>query len=245
MVRFTVLGSGDAFGAGGRAFSAYLVEAPGATFLVDAGPTVLQGLKRAGCSPERIDFVLLSHLHGDHFGGLPFLFMQYVYEAPRTRPLTIYGPVGTERRVAATFSALFEHVSQKSLPFPLGYRELTPGSPIEVQGVRVVPVRVPHAPDMVCLGLRVEVAGRTIFYSGDTGWTEDLVTHARGADLFVCECTRFETPQFLHLSYPQIAARARDFGCRRLLLTHLGDEPLRHRGEISYECAEDGATIEL
>jgi len=87
MVRLTVLGSGDAFGAGGRGFSAYLVEAPGATFLVDCGPTVLQGLKRAGCPPERIDFVLLSHLHGDHFGGVPFLFMQYTYEAPRTRPL--------------------------------------------------------------------------------------------------------------------------------------------------------------
>src|SRR2546425_4881571 len=126
MVRLTVLGSGDAFGAGGRGFSAYLVDAPGATFLVDCGPTVLQGLKRAGCPPERIDFVLLSHLHGDHFGGLPFLFMQYAYEAPRTRPLTIHGPAGTERRVTASFSALFEHIAQKPLPFPLAYGELAP-----------------------------------------------------------------------------------------------------------------------
>src|SRR5882724_4786828 len=71
----TVLGSGDAFGSGGRLNSAYLVESPGATFMVDCGTTVLQGLKRSGVDPARIDFICLSHLHGDHFGGVPFLFM--------------------------------------------------------------------------------------------------------------------------------------------------------------------------
>src|SRR5262245_6222152 len=106
-VRVTVLGSGDAFGAGGRLHSAYLVEGPSATCLVDCGPTVLQGLKRAGIDPGRIDFVCLSHLHGDHFGGLPFLFMDFLYTSHRTRPLTIYGPPETERRVRRLYAALY------------------------------------------------------------------------------------------------------------------------------------------
>src|SRR2546426_4590548 len=106
VVRVTVLGSGDAFGSGGRLHSAYLVETPRHTFLLDCGPTILQALKRNGRDPAAVDFVLLSHLHGDHFGGLPFLFMEYRFEEPRSRPLAVYGPPGTERRVRSLFGAL-------------------------------------------------------------------------------------------------------------------------------------------
>ena len=89
MVRVTVLGSGDAFGSGGRLHSAYLVESTQRTFLLDCGPSVLQGMKRVARDPSKLDFVLLSHLHGDHFGGVPFLFMEYLYEQPRSRPLVV------------------------------------------------------------------------------------------------------------------------------------------------------------
>src|SRR5690242_19473252 len=98
VVKVTVLGCGDAFGAGGRLHSAYLVQTPESTFLVDCGPTILQALKRLRLDPGCIDFVVLSHLHGDHFAGLPFLFMEYRYEAPRTRPLAVYGPRDIARR---------------------------------------------------------------------------------------------------------------------------------------------------
>jgi len=106
VVRVTVLGSGDAFGSGGRLHSGYLVEAPGTAFLVDCGPSVLQAMKRIGKDPAALDFVLLSHLHGDHFGGVPFLFMEYRYLHDRTCPFAVYGPPGTERRVRMLFAAL-------------------------------------------------------------------------------------------------------------------------------------------
>src|SRR5436309_5505142 len=89
VVRVTVLGSGDAFGSGGRLHSAYLVETEGRTFLLDCGPSILQSLKRSGRDPGTVDFVLLSHLHGAHFGGVPFLFMEYRFEEPRSRPLAV------------------------------------------------------------------------------------------------------------------------------------------------------------
>ncbi len=246
MVRVVVLGSGDAFGSGGRAHSAYLVVAPSATFLLDCGPTVLQALKRDGYDPAAIDFVLLSHLHGDHFGGVPFLLMEYLYEHPRTRPLTVYGPPGTAPRLAALFEALYEHSARQQLPFPFDVIEVIPGTAFVTGDVTVLPFAVPHASEMVCLGYRVEVAGRSVLYSGDSGWTEEFVTRARGVDLFLCECSTFEPrmPDF-HLSYREIAQRARDFGCRRLVLTHLGSEPLGRLAEISFECARDGMTIDL
>jgi ribonuclease BN (tRNA processing enzyme) len=245
VVRVTVLGSGDAFGSGGRAHSAYLVESSTTTFLVDCGPTILQSLKRDGHDPARIDFILISHLHGDHFGGVPFLLMDYRYESRRTRPLAVYGPAGTDARVQRLFSALYEKPASEPPGYPLRYEALVPGVARTIDDVRVVPFAVPHVPELACMGFRLEVEGRTILYSGDAGWTEEFVAQARGVDLFLCECSTYETPLPIHLSYREIAARARDLGCRRLVLSHLGSEPLAHLGEISLECATDGMTIDL
>ena len=246
MVRVTVLGSSDAFGSGGRGHSAYLITSSSATFLLDCGPSVLQTLKRAGHDPGAVDFILLSHLHGDHFGGVPFLLMEYLYERPRTRPLAVYGPPGTERRLQALFAALYEHSAGQPLPFALDIVEVPPGAGFPVRGVQVLPFAVPHAAELVCLGFRVDVEGRSVVYSGDSGWTEEFVSQARGADLFLCECSTYEPrmPVF-HLSYQEIAARARDISCRRLVLTHLGSESLAHLDDITLECARDGMTIDL
>jgi len=245
MVRVTVLGSGDAFNAGGRANSAYLFDTSSTAFLVDCGPTTLQALRRSGYAPGRIDAVVISHLHGDHFGGLAFLLLDYIYETQRTRPLVVHGPPDTKRRVQALFAALYERIASSPLPFPLEFRELQEGQAFAVGDAQLLPVRVPHAAELTCFAFRITVAGRTVFYSGDTGWTEELVRHARGADLFLCECSRYDTPLEIHLAYPEIAARVRDFGCRRIVLTHLGNEPLNHRSDLTLECAEDGMTIEL
>ena len=71
------------------------------------------------------------------------------------------------------------------------------------------------------------------------------MAQSRGADLFLCECSTYETRLDIHISYPEIAARARDLGCRRLVLSHLGSEPLAHLGELTLECARDGMTLDL
>jgi ribonuclease BN (tRNA processing enzyme) len=245
VMRVTVLGSGDAFGAGGRMHSAYLTEAPGATFLLDCGPSILQAAKQLDWDMAKLDAVLLTHLHGDHFGGVPFLFMEYRYETPRTRPLAIYGPEGTERRVRALFAALYERTASEPLPFPVEYHELASGDVIRLGAAKVTAVQVHHVPELTAFGYRVEVEGRTLLYSGDTALTEDVIAHARGVDLFVCECSTFETRLDIHVSYPEIAARAQELGCRRLVLSHLGREPLRRLGELKLECARDGMTLDL
>jgi len=114
-----------------------------------------------------------------------------------------------------------------------------------VQGVRVLPFRVPHSSELACVAYRLEIAGRTILYSGDSAWTDDFITQSRGVDLFLCECSTYETRLDIHLSYDEIAGRASQLGCRRLVLSHLGSEPLRHLDSITLECARDGMTIEL
>jgi ribonuclease BN (tRNA processing enzyme) len=245
MVKVTILGCGDAFGAGGRLHSSYLVQTPQTTFLVDCGPTILQALKRLRIDPGRIDFVVVSHLHGDHFGGLPFLYMEYRYEAPRTRPLAVYGPSDTAARTQRLFEALYEKSALEPMNFPLTYEELTAGTARTVADVRIMPFAVPHVSELSCFGYRFEADGRALVYSGDSAWSDDFITHARGADLFLCECSTFEPSVPIHISYREIAAHAREIECRRIVLTHLGAEPLRRQREISLECARDGMTLEL
>lgn len=244
-MQVTVLGSGDAFGAGGRFHSAYVTEVSGATFLLDCGPSILQAAKQAGWDVGALDAVLLSHLHGDHFGGLPFLFMEYLYESPRSRPFVIYGPQDTERRVKALFTALYEKTAAEPMPFPVEYRELRAGETIHLGEAHVTAIPVHHVPELTSFGYLVEARGRKVLYSGDTAWTDELMAHADGVDLFICECSTYETRLDIHVSYPEIAARAHELGCRRVLLTHLGSEPLRRLADITLECARDGMRVSL
>jgi len=202
-------------------------------------------MKRDGHSPEALDGVLLSHLHGDHFAGLPFFFLTYIFDAPRQRPFTIVGPTGTEARVVDLYRAMYRDLSSRPTAFELRYIEVTPGVRTAVGPVDVLPFAVPHSQTEISLGYRLTVDGKTILYSGDSGWTESLVTHSRGTDLFICECCFYETRVDFHLDYPRIAENRARFGCRRLVLTHVGREVHAHRDEITEEIGHDGLVVEL
>ncbi len=244
-MRVTFLGAGDAFGSGGQHHSGYLVEAEGRAFLLDCGPPTLIGLKKIGFDTQRIDFVAISHLHGDHFGGLTFLFLEYQYESPRNRPFLIAGPPGTQERVFALYSSMYQDLAEQALPFPLSFQELLPNQPQTVAGIEIFPFRVPHQKKGISLALRVQAGGKTLLYSGDTGWTEDLVRYSQGVDLFICECCFFETQVDFHLNYPLIAQHRDRMGCRRLILSHLGREVLARAKEITLEMAYDGLVVEV
>jgi ribonuclease BN (tRNA processing enzyme) len=94
-------------------------------------------------------------------------------------------------------------------------------------------------------GLRVRVDGKLIAYSGDARWTDELVTVAKGADLFICESTSFSTSDPAHLSYTELVANRAKLDCRRIILTHLGQEALAHTAEMELEPAQDGMLVTL
>ncbi|MEA2624054.1 MAG: hypothetical protein QOD06_99 [Candidatus Binatota bacterium] len=244
-MKVTVLGAGDAFASGGRRQSSYLVQAPSATFLMDAGPTVLAALKDAGVPSTDVDFVLLSHLHGDHFGGLPFMIIEYLYERPRDRELVIAGPTGTEERVRDLYRTMYLETSKKPLTYPLRFVTLEADHPVQFGAVTVEPFAVPHQEREVSLGLKVQVDGKAILYSGDSGWTEEFVARAKGVDLFLCECCYWETDVSFHINYPLLERNRERLAARRLVLSHLGREVLEKIDRVKVECAHDGMVIEL
>ncbi|MDX2166395.1 MAG: MBL fold metallo-hydrolase [Deltaproteobacteria bacterium] len=242
-VRF--LGTGDAFNARARCHASYLIQAPSATVMLDCGPSALLAMRRDGVSIEAIDAICLSHLHGDHFAGLPFFLLSWIFDEPRSRPLTITGPPGTAARVPELFRAMYRDISARPLPFPIDYVELNGDGRTPIKDIDLVSFPVPHQPVEVSLGYRLSTAGKTVLYSGDTGWTEALVTQSRDTDLFICECCFFDTRVDFHLDYPRIAAQRARFGCKRLVLSHLGREVHARRDEVTEELASDGLTITL
>ena len=98
-VRF--VGTGDSFGSGGRFQTCILVDGPHSRVAIDFGTSSLIALAQQGIEHSSIDAILLTHLHGDHCGGVPFLLIDAMLGAKRTRALTIAGPHDLEGRLGA------------------------------------------------------------------------------------------------------------------------------------------------
>jgi ribonuclease BN (tRNA processing enzyme) len=211
--------------------------------LIDCGATSLVAMKRAGIDPASVGTVLLSHLHGDHFGGLPFLVLDGQF-ARRETPLTVAGPPGTRDRLTAAMDVLFPGSSTVARRFRTDVVELVPGLPTAIGALTVTGFPVEHASGAPSYALRVERAGRTVAYSGDTEWCDGLVDAARNADLFVCEAYTFERRIRYHLDHATLARHLDQIRARRVILTHLGPEMLARRDEAVAECASDGLVVE-
>ena len=236
----TVLGAGDAFASGGRLQAGYVIEVDGAHILMEAGPTLLPALKRARINPADLDLILISHLHGDHFAGLPFLMLQYMWESPRKRMLTIAGPRHLEQRTRALFHNMYPGMNTHPLMRKVRFVELDVGRTARVGPAHVATIRTPHTKPDVSLALRMTFAGKSLAFSGDSGWTEELVRISAGADLFLCECTYFDSDHLeFHLNYPTIERNRGRFTAERMVLTHLGREVLERRGDVGMEMADD------
>lgn len=242
----TVLGSGDAFASGGRAQAGYLLDYGGKRVLLDAGPGILSELKKNRIAPDSIDAVIISHLHGDHFAGLPFLFLEYLYESPRKRPLVIAGPPNLEERSWKLMRTMYANFHLQSIQSKIKWVVLRPGRTVRIAGARLSTIRSPHTKPDLSLSAKIVFDGRTLVFSGDSGWNEELVSFSKDADLMLCECTYFESSQLrMHINYPELKANLARLKVGRVVLTHLGREVLNHESEIEVEMGFDGMKIEL
>jgi ribonuclease BN (tRNA processing enzyme) len=243
-VKLTVIGSGDAFNSGGALHSCNLLEHAGGTLMLECGPGVLAGMKRLGLSTEAPDAVLISHLHGDHFGGVPFLFLEYLFENPRSRPLTIVGPPTVLDRSFALYAALYRELQSYELPFEIRVVEMHPGSKTTIAGFDVEAFRVTHNAEPFSLGYRIVSPEATMLFSGDSAWNEEFVARSRDTDLFLCECCTMEPGLPMHTSYAELLQQRDRLGCKRLLLTHLGGD-VRAAEDFRFERVEDGMVFEF
>lgn len=239
------MGSGDAFGSGGRFQTCIRLQDQALTVLVDCGASSLTAMKAQQLDPGEIDAVVISHLHGDHFGGLPFLVLDGQFTR-RTKPLTVFGPAGTAERLVAAMEAFYPGSTVVQRRFVLEVIELDgAGSALTLGPLTVRSWQVDHASGAPALTIQARLAGATFGYSGDTAWTDTLVESARGTGVFACEAYTYDKPVPYHLDYATLRRHSSELATDRLILTHMGPTMLARLHEIEYDTASDGLVIDL
>jgi ribonuclease BN (tRNA processing enzyme) len=249
-MKLTIVGCGDAFGSGGRYNTCFMLETAKATLLVDCGASTMTALNAQKIDTNRIDAVVLSHLHGDHFGGLPFLLLHAQFLAKREKPLTIAGPPGTRERVDTLLEACFPK-SKTGIKWRFAWQvqEIAVGVATDVLGHSVTSTEVVHQSGSPSTALRIADGERTFAYSGDTEWTDALTGVARDADLFICECYAYAGSKMTgHMSWEILKPMLGDLRAKRIMLTHMNDTMLAQVGEARAAgvlVAEDGLVLEV
>jgi ribonuclease BN (tRNA processing enzyme) len=247
-MRLTIVGSGDAFGSGGRFNTCFLLETAKGTLLVDCGASSLVALKAHGLDPNRIDTIVLSHLHGDHFGALPFLLLDAQFLARRERPLLIAGPPGTRARLDQLLEVFFPRSTTNKWRFSWKVMEIEVGRPTDVLGHSVTTTEVLHYSGAPSTAIALFDGDKRFAYSGDTEWVEALVSVADGADLFVIECFAYSGELPGHITWDVLKPRLKDLRARAIMLTHMNPDMLAHLDEVRAAgalVAQDGAVIEF
>jgi ribonuclease BN (tRNA processing enzyme) len=139
---------------------------------------------------------------------------------------------------------LFPSLDAKPRPYAVDFQELSTET-TQLGPAFVTPFRVRHFPDGVAYGFRVELDGKTVVYSGDTEWTEQLAHQTAGADLFICECSTFASKENYHMSHTELIDHRARISADRTILVHAGEEVLAHGNELAFELSEDGQVVHL
>jgi ribonuclease Z len=193
-IKVTLLGTGAPPPLMERFGPSILVHAGSENLLFDAGRGCLQRLNQINVSYDKINALFLTHLHSDHIVGLPDLWLTGWLISERKTPLNVYGPAGTEEMIvhlrkafAFDIKVRIENDKQLEEGSKLLVKEIQQGTIYEKNGVKVIAFKVDHYSNIPAFGYRIEYNGHSIVLSGDTRYSENLITFAKNTDLLVHE----------------------------------------------------------
>ncbi|MGH3310764.1 MAG: MBL fold metallo-hydrolase [Streptomyces sp.] len=223
-MKLTVVGCSGSFPSAESACSSYLVEADGYRLLLDMGNGALGELQRH-CGLYDLDAIVLSHLHADHCIDMCgyFVARYYRHEGGRCGPIPVYGPQGTEQRLALAYG----DTTTDAMSEVFDFHTLVPegaGASFELGPFAITTAQVDHPVEAYAFRVRHRDSGSTLVYSGDTGPSGALLALARDADLFLCEASFTDGKEDipgLHLNGNQAGECAQQAGVGRLVLTHV------------------------
>lgn len=220
-MRLTTIGTGTAAPWPTRVQAGHLVEAGGVRALFDCGSGVATRFATLGLDWRDVTHLVLTHFHADHVLDIPTLLTAWRWGTlpPRSSPLTVIGPAGTQDLVDQLTTTL--GIEYRQYGFPVEIREIAPDGSLQLApGVSLQAKKVPHTAESVAYW--VETGRRRIVYSGDTGYDEELARWASGADVFLCECSLPDAMGIpSHLTPSGVADLAAIAKPRLLALTHL------------------------
>lgn len=220
-MEIVILGSGTATPQLRRNASGTLIRGSKSNVLIDMGPGILRRLCEAGVDYKDIDAVLLTHYHPDHVSDLaPFLFAHnYAYGEIRSAPFFVIGPQGLEQ----LYRGLVKIYGSWIVPGMdrLSMTELKADDEDDFLLDKLEIASVPAVHSRPCVSFRIDEDGKSVTISGDTGYSDSLVSLARGTDVLICECSMPDDQPVTGHCTPSVAARmAKEAGAKKLVLTH-------------------------
>lgn len=239
----TVIGCSDAFSSGGRNNTCFHVSTDDLAILIDCGAGALAGLKQQGLATTGIHAVIITHFHGDHFAGLPFVIFDMV-RGQRKEPLLIFTPPGGQEKLKQALD-LFYPGSSVLEKIDISFIEFSGQQEIDHDRFTLRSFPVVHTPESLPHGVRLYINGKVIAYTGDTEWTDTIPEIVADADLAICECTFYKKRTEGHMDHMTLLKHITELRAKRILLTHFDQEMLDMLPEIKYECAYDGQVINI
>jgi ribonuclease BN (tRNA processing enzyme) len=230
MVSLTVLGGSAAWPNPGQGCSAYLVQDGATAILLDCGPNTLLELRKH-VDYTKLDAIVISHCHSDHFLDLvPYRYgLLYGPDRP-TGQIPIWLPPGGRERMELLGNA-FDGQGEPHDSFWDGAFALDEYDPAE--GLAIGNLQITFAPTqhfIPCFAMRVEDANqRTLFYSSDTGSVQPLLNLVNGVEVVIAEATledhgnRPEAERG-HMTPEDAGRLAAAAGAHTLVVTHLWSE---------------------
>lgn len=239
------VGSGDAFGSGGRLQTCISVQGRNAHLLIDCGASSLIGMRKHNVDINSIDVIAITHFHGDHSSGLAFFLYHEIKVSRRKRPLTIAGPIGIKGHCHALIALLFPSAQTLHAGFELTFVELPHFTEFRFKEFSITALPAFHTPETNPSSIVVRFNGKKIIYTGDTGWTDHLTLELKGTDLLIAECYKLGGNIATHLTYEVLEKNLKDKFQGRVVLTHPSQEVIAKMNSFFAPLAYDGAIYEL
>jgi ribonuclease BN (tRNA processing enzyme) len=221
-MKLTVLGCGTPLSGAEKATSGYLIDDGKVSLVFDLGFGSFKNLQRIA-QAKNINHVFFSHMHLDHIGDFPsFLYHRngLVYmKTSQPSPVSVFGPEGIRKY----YDFCKQNIDHLADLYPVAIEELE-SSKKRIGNYTITTNNLKHY-EKPCLGYRIESEGKTIVYSGDTGYCEELIELAYNADLLVIECTfSKEKKDGGHMNSTDCGLIAQKAGAKKVLLTHIGED---------------------
>ena len=245
--KLTFLGSGDAFGSGGRLQTCmHVTTKEKGSFLIDCGSTAMIGIRKFSINPNDITNIFISHLHGDHFAGIPFFILDAQLVSKRVEPLHIFAPKGSTEKIKLIMETLFPGSFESQKKFAIEITEMLPMQTYTASNALVTAYAVEHS-GLNALALRFECDEKIVSYSGDTQWVDALIDCGSEADLFIVEAYYYDRKVKFHLDFASLLENKEKIAAKKYLFTHMNTDMLNKlNNELKeYTCAYDGMVVTI
>ena len=187
MVRFEFLGTGNAFLPQGRYHSLLLIDSE---ILIDTPPTALASLRRRELTPSEIKTIMITHWHGDHVFGFPFLILdqKYISDRDSEKVLNVHCPINGEEKLNALCELAYPGSLTERMKTNVVISEHSSGKISGVEGWSFERFKVLHDEAVDPHGyVLTHESGFKIMHTGDSGPCEAIESRVKDCDVVVIE----------------------------------------------------------